>query len=344
METLTIKSPADLLSFIGHSLGFWPHESLVCITVDTNRIGATLRVDLPRHDGGELGYARTVAGYLTHDPNATSVLFALYTSTPWEAGQPKPRAAIIAALTGVLAERGITISDGLLVGDQTCTQYDGDPRSNAAIPLTATQTNAINAEFIYRGSSVEETDRITLPAPTKNATQGAAVKNHMETIRALPGDEAIDQARKLWASMLDTKTYPTDDQIISLIANFQFAGIRDHLIAEIPGIKEPAEQVLFAQTQGKPQWLRVEWAQQLLLHAYTRTNDHRAAPLLTALAYINWWEGRGSKAHQFLQLALEADPEYRLARLSDRMIGCGIIAGWSTDKNTAYRPQGLEGP
>jgi hypothetical protein len=133
-----------LLSLIGHSLGFWPHESLVCITVDTDRLGATLRVDLPRHDDGELGYARTVAGYLTHDPNATSVLFAVYTATPWDADQPKPRAAIIAALTGVLAERGITISDGLLVGDQTFTQYDGDPHTNATIPLTS----AINAEFI----------------------------------------------------------------------------------------------------------------------------------------------------------------------------------------------------
>jgi hypothetical protein len=38
-------------------------------------------------------------------PTAAAVLFALYTATPWDAGQPKPRAAIIAALTGVLAER-----------------------------------------------------------------------------------------------------------------------------------------------------------------------------------------------------------------------------------------------
>jgi hypothetical protein len=174
METFTIKSPADLLSFIGHTLGFWPHESLVCVTVDTDRLGATLRVDLPMHDGGELGYARTVAGYLTHDPNATAVLFAVYTSTPWDASQPKPRAAIIAALTGVLAERGITISDGLLVGEKTFIQYDGDPS-------TAPQS----------------------PWP-----------------------------------------------LITLIANFQFAGIRDQLIANIPAIKEPADQVLFAQTQA----------------------------------------------------------------------------------------------
>ena len=65
-------------------------------------------------------------------------------------------------------------------------------------------------------------------------------------------------------------------------------------------------------------------------------------PIRTAIALINWWEGRGSKAHQFLELALEADPNYRLARLSDQMIGTGMVAGWSIDKGTAYRDRGLE--
>lgn len=27
METPTIKTPADVLSFIGHTFGFWPQES-----------------------------------------------------------------------------------------------------------------------------------------------------------------------------------------------------------------------------------------------------------------------------------------------------------------------------
>ncbi|MEW1821220.1 DUF4192 family protein [Arthrobacter sp. NPDC080031] len=61
METLSSKTPADVLSFIGHTLGFWPQKSLVCISLDTNHIGVTLRVDLPKHDGGERAYARTVA-------------------------------------------------------------------------------------------------------------------------------------------------------------------------------------------------------------------------------------------------------------------------------------------
>jgi hypothetical protein len=47
MEKLTITTPSDVLSFIGHTLGFWPQESLVCITLNANSIGATLRIDLP---------------------------------------------------------------------------------------------------------------------------------------------------------------------------------------------------------------------------------------------------------------------------------------------------------
>ena len=77
-----------------------------------------------------------------------------------------------------------------------------------------------------------------------------------------------------------------------------------------------------------------EWAQQLLLHAYTRTTPEHATPVLTAIC---WEGGRGSKAHQFLQLALDTDPAYRLARLSDQMIGSGLVAGWNMNKNTAYK-------
>jgi hypothetical protein len=128
MHALGVPTTRSLaVSFIGHTLGFWPHESLVCITLDANRVGATLRVDLPTREGG-LRYARTVADYLAHDTSAASVLFAVYTSAPRKPGQPKPHTATIAALTCALAERGMSIRDGLLVGDNTVSQYDGDPQ------------------------------------------------------------------------------------------------------------------------------------------------------------------------------------------------------------------------
>ncbi len=48
MEKLSIKTPDDFIALMGHSLGFWPHESLVCVMLDDRRIGGTLRIDLPR--------------------------------------------------------------------------------------------------------------------------------------------------------------------------------------------------------------------------------------------------------------------------------------------------------
>jgi hypothetical protein len=93
MEKLTITTPPDVLSFIGHTLGFWPQESLVCITLNENSIGATLRIDLPRQPGQELPYARTVAHYLTSETTAASILFAVYTSETSQHGQARPYAA-----------------------------------------------------------------------------------------------------------------------------------------------------------------------------------------------------------------------------------------------------------
>jgi hypothetical protein len=342
MEELTIKTPADVLSFVGHTLGFWPKESLVCITLDKkNNVGATLRVDLPKTDSGHFAYAQTVVGYIANDANASTVLFAVYTEKPWEAGEEKPHARTIAALTGALDQQGISIRDGLLVGEDACLPYDGHRLSSPSIPLAATQSSEINAEFVYRGSQIEPPG-ISLPASTKETLTTDAVLECMDEIRRLPSNEAMDQARNLWASVLQGKTYPSDQETVSLIANFQFAAIRDRLMADIPGIDEPMVHVLLAQTQGKPQWSRVEWAQQLLIHAYTHSSTQHSAAMLTAVGYINWWEGRGSKAHQFLQLALEADPAYRLALLSDQMVAHGMLAPWSTDRNKAFGPRGLE--
>jgi hypothetical protein len=340
MEPLTIKTPADVQSFIGHALGSWPQESLVCITFAGNHVGATLRVDLPK-PGTEISYAKMVAGYLGHDASAQGVLFAVYTSEPTN-GDHKPHAATIAALTGALAERGLTIREGLLVGDQTVSQYDGDHEKSVRLPLNVTQSSQIHAEFVYRGSTIEPANRVTLPASTKETRTLDAVESRIAAIQGLSHWEAMEQARTLWTELLDAKTYPDDEQTIGLIANLQFPAIRDQLMANIPGIDEPMDRILLAQTRGKPQWSRIEWAEQLLVHAYTHSATIHSAPPLTAIAFINWWEGRGSKAHQFLQLALDADPNYRLARLSDQMIATGMVAGWSMDKGIAYRDRGLE--
>ncbi|WP_236558674.1 DUF4192 family protein [Arthrobacter sp. 9V] len=293
--------------------------------------------DLPQQPGQELLYARTVTSYLTSDTNANSIVFALYTSAQPEPGQSKPHAATIAALTGTLAGNGITIRDGIFVGETTYSPFDDEIGQTLTFPVSKTQFSQVNAEFIYRGSTIAPSNQVILPEATDKAEHATAVEDHQQTILSQPPAAAVQKAHDLWTAMLNTGEYPNDDDTTALISYFQFPHIRDQLMADIPGINEPAHHILFAQTQTPPQWSRIEWAQQLLLHAYTRTSPQHAAPILTTIGYINWWQGRGSKAHQFMQLALDSDPAYRFARLSDQMLGAGIIAGWNTNKDTAYK-------
>ncbi|MHA7221201.1 DUF4192 family protein [Arthrobacter sp. RHLT1-20] len=277
MEAFTIKTPADVLSFVGHTLGFWPRESLVCITLVDNHVGATLRVDLPK-PGAEISYAQTIAEYLAHDDKAASVLFAVYTFRPAEAGRARPHAATIAALTGALSERGMTIRDGLLVGDDAVSQYDGDPVGGPSLPLSSTQSSQINAEFVYRGSTIAPTNRITLPASTKDTQTADAVESRVKSMQGLNVQDAMGSARTMWTEMLDAKSFPTEERIISLIASLQFPTVRDQLMADIPGIDEPMDRVLLAQTDNTPRWSRVDWAEQPLLHACTRSSTRPPPP------------------------------------------------------------------
>ncbi|MDR6416880.1 DUF4192 family protein [Pseudarthrobacter sulfonivorans] len=71
----------DLVSLIGHSLGYWPHESLVCISLQNNRMGATLRLDLPTTPDHAHMYARKVGGCLSSDKDATAAVLANFTNT-----------------------------------------------------------------------------------------------------------------------------------------------------------------------------------------------------------------------------------------------------------------------
>jgi hypothetical protein len=322
-------------AFIGHTLGFWPQESLVCITLDKDKVGATLRIDLPKRPGYEVPFAQTVAAYLTTDERANGIVFALYTTAAPGPGEARPHRATIAALTGMLAQEGITIRDGIYVSDSAFSPYDSPPGPDIAMPLSSTEYSQVNAEFIYRGSTVEPSNQVTLPAATDTAEHAAAVEHHMESILNGPPAAATQEAHQLWTTMLESKDYPTDRDVLKLIAYYQFPHIRDQLMADIPGIDEPPERILFAQTTQAPDWSGIEWAKQLLTHTYTA--PEHAAPILTTIGYINWWEGRGSKAHQYLQLALDTDTGFRFARLTDHMLGAGIISGWNTNHDTAYK-------
>ncbi|MFF1385387.1 DUF4192 family protein [Arthrobacter sp. NPDC058288] len=202
-ERLTISGPEDILGFIPHSLGYWPANSLVAMTMQGKRLGATLRVDLPRLDSGPglHRFARTVRDYLEADQEADGSLLVLFSNEGWVEGPAVPGAVpsgapaegtlawLLVELEVELALSGRPVRDAWYVGeafwrnaycfDPSCCPFPG--RSVDEI-----RDSRLNAEMVFRGSSVGEDP------------SAEAAARHAEA----PADAAVLESEHRWATEL----------------------------------------------------------------------------------------------------------------------------------------------
>ncbi|MFC9773174.1 MULTISPECIES: DUF4192 domain-containing protein [unclassified Pseudarthrobacter] len=156
-DRLTVTGPADILGFIPHSLGYWPSDSLVAMTMHGRQLGATLRLDLPAPEGDAAPehYLQAVRGYLGADTSADGTLLAVFTSdTHLAAGT---YGLLLAGLAPVLDRAGMPVRDAWYVGvhywrDAYCLDAGCCPAPGR--PVQEIRDSALNAEMVYRGSSV----------------------------------------------------------------------------------------------------------------------------------------------------------------------------------------------
>lgn len=191
-EHLKITGPEDILGFIPHSLGYWPENSLVAMTMQGKRIGATLRVDLPGPGGitDLAAFAGTVASYLAADDEADGTLLAFFTGIDddggrWDAAGGVPVADLLAELELALEESGMPVRDAWIIGAQFWRNaYCTDPSCCAppGRPLDEIRNSRLNAEMVFRGSSV-----------------GAAPGAHEADCSPRPADPAVLEAEQRWA-------------------------------------------------------------------------------------------------------------------------------------------------
>lgn len=166
--SLTARGPEDILAYIPHAIGFWPQDSLVCLTARSGRIGATLRVDLPdrRQSGASLlAYVRAVLSYLEHDTSADSTFVAMF--QPGEVAEARhERAELMALLTWVLSQAGRPVHELWLVGadgwngsgcrESDCSLTGSGPCDDGGMhPLDLIRDSRLAAELVYQGSAVD---------------------------------------------------------------------------------------------------------------------------------------------------------------------------------------------
>lgn len=337
MEPIRISSPADAISYMGHSLGYWPKESLVCLALEGKTLGPTLRVNLPGTMDPSESYAERVAHAVGFDRDATAVLIALFTHQPWGPDHPKPFAAMIQGLKRRLLAAGLLIRDVWIVGPESFATYDGaNPAScGRETPLAALESCLLNAELVYQGSSVGQSDTPAIPELFA-AVDPDAVEAALQTMAINPS-KCLDSVHRLWMELIDHGGEPTHEELAEVLAGLQHVGLRDQILADMPGINEPMAATLFGATDQAPQWDRIDSSEKLLRQLLTVAAPVHAAAPLTMLGHICWWKGRGTAAANYMHVALTFDPAYHLARLLDQLLGAGVVSGWAQHKNTAYR-------
>ncbi|MFJ4028386.1 DUF4192 domain-containing protein [Paenarthrobacter sp. NPDC089989] len=215
-ETLNIYRPEDVLGYIPHLLGYWPQDSLVAITMQEKTFGATLRVDLPTSNSPRVraAFAEYVRNHLLADEHADGVVLALYDSAGWDDGSVVCHAMpVLVALQQALETVGLCVREAWLVGDDYwrsafCTDADCCPVPG--LPVDQIRNSRINAEMVYRGSSVGSSPqsrvdppRLALPGKAPEGVLEAELKFEGQFTGAWRSRLCLDAVMDAWLQILD---------------------------------------------------------------------------------------------------------------------------------------------
>jgi hypothetical protein len=336
-DAIRISSPADILGFIPHALGFVPRESFVFLTLHGNTLGATLRVDAPLF-GDPVGFARSMVGYLAVDAQATSVLLAIYTDDAPDAATQRPFHDHVEAVIQELEIAGTPLKDAWLVTSEHWQNLlcDSDAGCCQPEPLESITDGQLNAELVFRGSSYQKEPGTSYAPFTGPADTAERIRE------ALPGVFAgeLHTGRTLWADALTRDGWTDPETAVELLACFQRPDLRDVLFCNVidperPNAEESGDLLI---GQGiTADWNRVDRAQKTARFLIGAAPEGYRAPLLTLIGWLAYLKGRSSVAAEHFDLVIADTPGYRLAELMEQLVNRGTIAPVAQDADTAYK-------
>jgi hypothetical protein len=367
--------PVDLVSYIQHTLGFVPRNSITAITLAGRDLGAVLRCDWDpalTDDWDTLsGYAGQVAGYLTADERADGSLVFLFRDSTGSPGPDDDSDGLLAdALDLELAAVGLPVQEAWLVADgrlwhldcpglAACTAHGSE--------VARTEISALNTAFILEGSVVEDEPQARgLPAPADRISPAL-----LEAVRRLGGPgvagRPLAQWLQAWERVLDGAELPADPAGRAwLLGGLVDVHLRDTLVATasftldraVSGAawlhalpQEVAEtlgvssrevngvlysSVLMATSRRAPDWDRIARLHRACESLLPEAAGEAASAARCLVAWVEWARGRGSVAGRIIEECRRADPDYPLGRVLGEVVDRGILSGWARQRSTAW--------
>jgi len=295
-NTITLKSPHELLAVVPFVLGFRPTNSIVVLCLSQHRLGLTQRLDLPRPEHACQVSLALMPSLVVEDPD--SVVLVGYEN---RAGESLPA---LESLTAALQSREVEVHDRLVVRNGRWRSLDCDnpaccPLQGSPVP-EAEDVPGIVAEFVGQGISPHP-DREALARQLEPGPDAVAVakvlRSRQKAMAKTVGSQEVPRAELFaaWPRILDPDATPiSPEDAVFAAMSLRDIEIRDGLVAWLsPGtlsINELGDEVqeLFC-------GLEQAWGEEQLRPNAHRLSERRAGPSGTALRHV-----AGSRCHTCL--------------------------------------------
>jgi hypothetical protein len=307
MNSLTLRSPVDVIAAVPYLFGFHPTNSLVLVGLDETRVSFQARVDAPDSSGvaGVVEYLTAIA----RRQAAAAVLLVGY-------GPPDAIDAALTELRWSLMSAGILVYDWMRVHDgryyspgcvdPVCCPPEGTPIDPSATSVAATATYAGLVALPDRAALVDGLSPV--PGPGIGSELDRAAERLAE-LRAGGARRQRAQARAAVREALDRYASGgrlSDDEVAWLAV----------LLTDVRS-RDEAWQRMLAQPPCDEHIV-------LWRDVVRRLPAGSVAAPATLLALAAWRAGDGALASIAVDRALGADPDYTLAGLVLQALNAGI--------------------
>ena len=359
------QTPADLLAFAPHLLGYTPTRSVVFMLFDGNRTCGALRMDLPEDPSPAMlkEFANVAFGTIARVPDVRSIAPVIFTDEAFGDDSLIPHHDLFE----VLGRRG---------------RHMGFPFKEAFCRAADGWASYLDKVTPRGGRPLREVLESTVTELVPPEARAGAGDQHSEAALVPLEPEAADRATKIITQLRKTlarsKTRPTSSPSLDLLADIpwfaewslhwstdelnlhgplllfavQGPPMRDHtmlqwatsyetgarLLREIddangdPLAIDPELGDLMLGIGPRPDLERVRKAITLLrLLLQIAEPQFRPAPL-SMLAWLSWATGRTTHAVAYIAQARAIDRSYSMAELLEQVVDSGRLPEWAFER------------